>query len=806
MSLAAVGCGPGPAQASADAGDPSEDGSSESKASESGGTSGGTSQGESTSDSGEEVATLEASTAGDETADGSTGEDTGTSGPPGEEVRPDQQMTCEGGSGSGTSGGRFEVECGHGVGCPTGVTGSQSGTELENDATTIGYFEPGDWIAFEPVELDGVRRAIVRYAKADGAGEIEIRLGSPEGTVLGRFAPATTGGWSTWNEAEVPLPETTGAHAVVLVAVGDSGGIANLDWVELASDTAALVTATATQVFVNHLGYAQTGPKHAVIRGEGGPLRYVVSDASGAGRWCGDLEPVGFDAWGGGTYYVADFSGLSVAGSYRVSAGDVTSEPFEIGRDHVFTATVDAVVGYFRGARADDEAVWSFDGAAPLTGADRTADVRGGWYDASGDISKYLSHLSYANFMNPQQIPLVAWALAFAHDEAPERLGGALEAVESEALWGADYLMRALDPEGYFYINVFDGWSGNVEARQVCAFVGSSGAVTPEFQAAFREGAGMAIAALARIGRWGVGGSFSSAEYIAAAERAFSHVGAMGPTYADDGRENIIDDYTALLAAAELYAANTNSAYLDAARARVSALVERLHPDGYFIADDGTRPFWHASDAGLPVVALARYVEIEPSEERRDLARATIAAHLGYLARVTQATANPFGYARQHFVSEGSIREGFFMPHDNETEYWWQGENARLASLAAAAFLGGRKIVDPERLTMMGIDPALARFGGRQLDWILGENPYDISFLHGYGRNNPPEYAAAKPEIDTHVGGISNGITGAEIDGSGIQWLNGEPDAVWEDWRWVEQWLPHAAWYLVAIAAMEEAA
>jgi hypothetical protein len=50
------------------------------------------------------------------------------------------------------------------------------------------------------------------------------------------------------------------------------------------------------------------------------------------------------------------------------------------------------------------------------------------------------------------------------------------------------------------------------------------------------------------------------------------------------------------------------------------------------------------------------------------------------------------------------------------------------------------------------------------------------------------------------VGGISNGITGQATDGSGIQWTSGT--SCGEDWRWVEQWLPHAAWYMVAIAAL----
>src|SRR5690606_37781595 len=125
----------------------------------------------------------------------------------------------------------------------------------------------------------------------------------------------------------------------------------------------------------------------------------------------------------------------------------------------------------------------------PKFGAGGSADVRGGWYDASGDISKYLSHLSYANFMNPQQIPLTAWALAWVYDEAGSLLSakGLSQQVQEEALWGADYLVRVLDDGGYFYITVFDGWSGKLDEREICAFSGSDGVKSANYQAAFRE-------------------------------------------------------------------------------------------------------------------------------------------------------------------------------------------------------------------------------------------------------------------------------------------------------------------------------
>jgi hypothetical protein len=324
--------------------------------------------------------------------------------------------------------------------------------------------------------------------------------------------------------------------------------------------------------------------------------------------------------------------------------------------------------------------------------------------------------------------------------------------------------------------------------------------MSDEWQAGLREGGGMSIAALARISRWNQAGSFSAVDYLSAAETGFAHLKTQNTTYLDDGKENIIDDYTGLLAAAELFAATEKSEYLDDARTRADSLMGRLHGAGYFTADGGQRPFWHASDAGLPVVALARFVEVETDESRKQAAVSTIKKHLDYLVAVTSETANPFGYARQHTNVGSAIKTTFFVPHENESGYWWQGESARLGSLAAAALIGGR-LAYPESDSGLRVPSALDAYATDQLDWILGKNPEDMSLMWGLGRNNHAPYC---PELNLlngeHTGGISNGITGKNADGTGIQWLSSEAEC-WQNWRWSEQWLPHAAWFLIASTA-----
>jgi hypothetical protein len=694
----------------------------------------------------------------------------------------------------------IEAECAFGptTGQCKGTTGGQQGTQTENNGTDVGFIEGGDALWYSGVVMDGANTLTLHYAKGVDGGTIEVRLDSITGTLLGTFSPVSTGSWTTWQDGKVTLSAATSSHTLYLVATGSTAGILNLDWIELSASSAS--TTSAPLFHLNHLGFDTLGPKHAVVEGAATLDRYYIVDANHAAVWCGALASIAFSAWGSSqSFYSIDFTELTRQGHYRVQVGNAVSDEFEIGDAHLFATTFPSVLGYFKSSRADDADVWAADASVPFFGSSARADVRGGWYDAAGDISKYLSHLSYANFLNPQQIPLVAWALAWVYDQGGAALAasGSATAVQAEAMWGADYLLRVLDPAGYFYINVFDGWSGDVGQRQICAFTGQYGVETADWQSALREGGGMSIAALARAARWKVDGGFTSAQYLTGAKLAFDYLNTNGVKYDDDGKENVIDDYTGLLAASELYATTQDATYLQAARARATSLVGRLGADGYFIADGATRPFWHASDAGLPVVALARYVQVETDESKRGLVKQAIQKHLDYLLAVTGAVANPFGYARQH-VAAGTA--SFFIPHDNESGYWWQGENARLASLAAAALLGA-KVLGTSGTQYLD----LLRFAGNQLDWILGANPYDICFLNGLGKNNPPAFCASKAQAGTLPGGISNGITGGNSDGSGIQWLSAPlGGSCGDDWRWVEQWLPHSAWFMVATTALAQ--
>lgn len=313
----------------------------------------------------------------------------------------------------------------------------------------------------------------------------------------------------------------------------------------------------------------------------------------------------------------------------------------------------------------------------------------------------------------------------------------------------------------------------------------------------FRCGGGVAIAALARASTYDATGQLSSERCLWDAEEAFSVIQEYNTRSTNDGRENLVDDHTALLVTVGLYIAFDDPH----ANRRAERFMNRhtwtdSYPN-YWWADDGERPFIHASDAGVPVVSLPSYHEITDASTKTEVL-ATVERSLQFELQVTQEVTSSFGYSCQLVQdTTGHRRTEVFFAHDTETAPWWQSENARLASMATAARMAGPHFWDDDAFR-----ERLDRFARHQLRWILGRNPYDVSTLPGTGRNNPG-YPFFNPYEHRGVpGDINNGITCGMRGGVGIAWnrggvVTGRDD----DWRWKEQWLPQVTSYLLAVSA-----
>ena len=132
-----------------------------------------------------------------------------------------------------------------------------------------------------------------------------------------------------------------------------------------------------------------------------------------------------------------------------------------------------------------------------------------------------------------------------------------------EGAWGADYLVRVKAPGGSFYRSVSaPGPEKRSRDRRVGRDTGAGG--EGAYQSSLRAGGGMAIAALARAAAMEAAGE-RSADYLRAAEEAWAFLAASNARLTNDGRENIVDDYCALLAATELFQATRKPDYKSAA-------------------------------------------------------------------------------------------------------------------------------------------------------------------------------------------------------------------------------------------------
>ncbi|MBE3721860.1 chitobiase [Vibrio parahaemolyticus] len=563
-------------------------------------------------------------------------------------------------------------------------------------------------------------------------------------------------------------------------------------------------------LLTNHIGYERLGPKKAIIQTEQPHLSsytaQLICATSEQTVATFAVEEQGKVAnWHQGYFYLIDFSSFTDSGDYFLQVEDSRSSSFTVGEHILLDQTLSDVIHYFKSQRCggvfDQQ-----DRQVPVLNANQTADVHGGWYDASGDVSKYLSHLSYANYLNPQQTPMVVWNIlkGLSLLEGSEDIAAFTRTrLIEEALFGADFLVRMQNEKGFFYMTVFDKWSKDTAQREICAYETQLGHKFDDYQAGFRQGGGVTIAALAAASRLGVHGEYDQQKYRNAAENGYWHLKEHNTQYLNDGEENIIDEYCALLASVELFKATKETRYLEESRLWAQRLVARQMSDEliqhfWSANQDGSRPYFHAAEAGLPVIALCEYLAIEDDSVQTESVKRIVNQACEFEIKISNKVTNPFGYPRQYVkgVNE-SKRDAFFVAHNNESGYWWQGENARLGSLATMAYLAQPHIASQE------IQQQLSVFAQDALNWIVGLNPYDMCMLDGHGRNNPdylPQYGFFNAK-----GGVCNGITGGFEDEEDIAFNPpAQKDDMLQNWRWGEQWIPHGAWYLLAIMSQAQ--
>nr|WP_185029823.1 PQQ-dependent sugar dehydrogenase [Streptomyces candidus] len=113
--------------------------------------------------------------------------------------------------------------------------GGSAGVQIVDKATahggkTVGHIDNGDWISFTPYNLSNVTRLTARVSSGTSGGTLEVRAGSPTGTLLGSTAVPATGGWDVFQDVAANLTNRpAGATTLHLVFKGGTGSLFDVD-------------------------------------------------------------------------------------------------------------------------------------------------------------------------------------------------------------------------------------------------------------------------------------------------------------------------------------------------------------------------------------------------------------------------------------------------------------------------------------------------------------------------------------------------------------------------------------------------
>lgn len=476
---------------------------------------------------------------------------------------------------------------------------------------------------------------------------------------------------------------------------GDAGELF-LDDVELITDAEVSLVAfnpVVTRPKVNQLGYLPAGAKRFTVtltdsmRDDTFRVLRVADDAQ---VFTGSLSrPYDERAAAGEAVARGDFSSLMTPGRYYVAVGSLTSAPFEIGGSVYAPLYRDAVRAFYliRSGVAIDDPQTGIQHAASHTSdavlrsdPSQTLELTGGWYNA-GDFGKWShmaaissSYLMWLYELGSEYTRKLPLAIPESDNGTPDLL--------DQARWGLEWLLKMQRSDGSVIHKVDSepnfAWGLRPEDDPNTRYASATGTIdTANFAAVMTQAVRVFQSLDAPF----------AARCSSAAERAFAWVDAQpaagnsDPYYTDPS-----DTEERLWALAERASATRDAGLLD----RLEQTMANTSP----IAVSWMNP----SLLGYLTVARSELV----SSRLREMAAGSISA----LADHVTSMANANGYG----VSCAS------------NEYYWGSVENVLHS--AAALLFAHWLSNDSRYR----DSALA-----QLDYVLGVNSLDRSFVTGFG-------------------------------------------------------------------------
>lgn len=554
-------------------------------------------------------------------------------------------------------------------------------------------------------------------------------------------------------------------------------------------------------LLTNQIGYLPSSTKTCVVPGTEKRDFEVVEITSGSVSYRGSLIARHGDF---GPYATADFTSLKKEGRYYLRADTIRSFPFSISNT-VYQPAINRIVNYFSLQRCGASTTGYLspchldDGIRFDNG--RPQDVTGGWHDAS-DLRKWFSATVYG---------MLGLAKAYAL-QAPQYR----KAILDELLWGNRYFLQMQEPQGY----VMDFVGGDLQKhsdnnRWTDNKKGSGGTdiklVNPNAgiskQSMLVSGdqddriiqtrpAGMTaqynfITAQAMVARITLKTDPAySKKCIEAAKKCFDWCLNSGR----DTTAGVIG--AALQACIEMFQSTRLQQYHQRA-IELAMLLKKLQAtdlpgklSGFFYTSlSNHAPYKNISEGCLAFISLSDLVNAFPKDKDVQLWKSMIKDYaLHYLLLLSQK--NSFGIVPWGLYEKdpgGNRKVGkywyrYFMEPELE---WWVGINANIAS-AGIGLLKAAAILK---------DDNMKASAQKQLDWILGSNPFNSSTMVGEGYNHPAHFPGSSflPTVPVLPGAVLNGLGGDHSD---------MPVKGKGEWQISEYWTPMVAYTLWLMAEL----
>ena len=548
-------------------------------------------------------------------------------------------------------------------------------------------------------------------------------------------------------------------------------------------------------ILTNQLGYFPSGSKKATLISESSKaIDFKLYNEDGDEVFEGKTSPMGEDSDSGDEVHIIDFSEFDESGDgYYLVAGDAQSREFSI-KENLYSNLLYDALNYFYQNRSGEDILSEFISSGDADSLARAAghkpdncstelvwgykdsyslDVTGGWYDA-GDHGKYVVNGGISLWTMQNQ-----YERAICTDGVNQDLygDGALNIPESgngipdildEARVELEWMKSMMVPDNYEYAGMVhhkvhdEKWTGLAVAP---ADDDKERIIKPPTTTATLN---FAACAAQGYRLWKDFDKSFAEECLEAAKKAYEAAkknpdmfapldeATGGGAYGDD---NADDEF--YWAAAELYLATGNKDYYEDLKDSDYCFTVGSELNGGEAIDTIGAMDW-GNVAALGTISIATVKEGFSDEE---------------LKEVTES----FEKTAEEFIGIES-EQGYGVPIKTSTVVTKSGDKIQGYPWGSNSFIVNSAIVMAYAYDLTGNEEYL--YGATEaMDYIMGRNPLDISYVTGYGTHTSenPHHRWWSNQVDDQfpsapdgvlVGGPNSGLQDPWVKGLG--WVPGE--------------------------------